>query len=162
MATKPSLPPDNPAEDIVTAEELAAYLKVDPHTVLNWAKAGIIPESFRVGRTVRFSLEAVKASLDVNNAGEGRYVELASAALKLMLGDEYARTPALDPDTITVVELQEIQRQVDLQSPQLMGLETPQERAYFAEAVLDAARYAAKLGKWPPKNKSDSADTCDA
>ena len=35
---------------------------------------GIIPEAFRVGRTVRFSLEAVKASLDVNNAGDGRYV----------------------------------------------------------------------------------------
>ena len=63
MATQPSLPPDNLAEDIVTAEELAAYLKVDPHTVLNWAKAGIIPEAFRVGRTVRFSLSAVKSCL---------------------------------------------------------------------------------------------------
>jgi excisionase family DNA binding protein len=59
MATSPSLPSDNPAEDIVTAEELAAVLKVDPHTVLNWAKAGIIPEAFRVGRTVRFSRDAV-------------------------------------------------------------------------------------------------------
>ena len=89
--------------------------------------------------------------LDVNNAGEGRYVELASAALKQMLGDEYARTPALDPGTITVFELQEIQRQVDLHSPQLMDLKSPQERAYFAEAVLEAARVVAKLGLWPFK-----------
>ena len=97
MATSPSLPPDPPA-DIVTAEELAAVLKVDPHTVLNWAKAGIIPEALRVGRTVRFSLDAVNASLDVNNAGEGRYVEMISLALKVMLGIDYARTPSIDPD----------------------------------------------------------------
>ena len=68
-------------------------LKVDPHTVLNWAKAGIIPEAFRVGRTVRFSRDAVNASLDLNNAGEGRYVEMTSLALKCMLGIDYARMP---------------------------------------------------------------------
>jgi hypothetical protein len=68
-------------------------LKVDPHTVLNWAKAGIIPEAFRAGRTVRFSRDAVNASLDLNNAGEGRYLEMTSLALKCMLGIDYARMP---------------------------------------------------------------------
>ena len=149
MATSPSLPPDNPAEDIVTAEELAAVLKEDPHTVLNWAKAGIIPEAFRVGRTVRFSRDAVKASLDLNNAGEGRYVEMTSLALKCMLGIDYARTPNIDPDSITVAELVEIKRQMDVHTAYLRDLPTPQERAHYAEGVLDAARVLAKEGKNP-------------
>lgn len=149
MATPPSLPSDSPAEDIVTAEELAAVLKVDPHTVLNWAKAGIIPEAFRVGRTVRFSLDAVNASLDLNNAGEGRYVEMISLALKSMLGTDYARTPNIDPDSITMAELEEIKQQMDLHAAHLEELATPQERAHYAEGVLDAARVVAKQGKTP-------------
>jgi excisionase family DNA binding protein len=149
MATPSSLPPDTPAEDIVTAEELASRLKVDPHTVLNWAKAGIIPEAFRVGRTVRFSLDAVKASLDLNNAGEGRYVELTSLALKCMLGIDYARTPNIDTDTITMAELDEIKRLMDVHTADLKALPTPQERAHYAEGVLDAARVLAKEGKQP-------------
>ena len=108
------------------------------------------------GRTVRFSLEAVKASLDVNNAGKGRYVELASSALKVILGLEYARTPALDPESLTVLELEEIRRQVDLHSAGLKALATPQERAHYAEAVLEAARVVAKLGKWPFKDSGNS------
>jgi len=147
MATPPSLPPATPPEDIVTAEELAAFLKVDPHTVLNWAKAGIIPEALRVGRTVRFSLDAVKASLDVNNAGEGRYVELISLALKTMLGIDYARTPNLDPDSITVTELSDIKHQMDLHAANLKNLATPQERAHYAEGVLEAARFVVKQGR---------------
>ena len=54
-----------PTDDLQTTEEIAAFLKVDPKTVFNWAKIGIIPEAFRVGKTVRFSLEAVKASLKI-------------------------------------------------------------------------------------------------
>jgi excisionase family DNA binding protein len=148
MATSPSLPPDPPA-DIVTAEELAAVLKVDPHTVLNWAKAGIIPEALRVGRTVRFSLDAVNASLDVNNAGEGRYVEMISLALKVMLGIDYARTPNIDPDSITVAELHEIKHHMDLHADNLKTLTAPQERAHYAEGVLMAARLVAKQRKMP-------------
>ena len=49
-----------PSGDLHTAEEIAAYFKVDPKTVLNWAKAGIIPEALRTGRVVRFSLDAVR------------------------------------------------------------------------------------------------------
>ncbi len=56
---------DIPPTDLHTTEEIAAFLKVDPKTVSNWAKGGIIPEAFRVGKTARFSLEAVKASLDM-------------------------------------------------------------------------------------------------
>ena len=50
MASTPSSPgfTDEP-NDLHTAEEMAAFLKVDPKTILNWAKAGIIPEAFRVG-----------------------------------------------------------------------------------------------------------------
>ncbi|MEX1116353.1 MAG: helix-turn-helix domain-containing protein [Akkermansiaceae bacterium] len=59
-------PSENPPNDLQTAEEIATFLKVDPKTVFNWAKTGIIPEAFRVGKTVRFSLEAVKASLEIN------------------------------------------------------------------------------------------------
>lgn len=69
------IPPGVVPQDLHTAEEVAEYLKVDPKTVLNWAKSGIIPEAFRVGRTVRFSLEAVKASLNVNTVGGGRKFE---------------------------------------------------------------------------------------
>lgn len=149
MAKSPSPPSENPAEDLATTEELAAVLKVDPHTVLNWAKAGIIPEAFRVGRTVRFSLDAVKASLDLNNAGEGRYVEMVSLALKILLGDDYARSPSIDPDSITVAELGEIKHQVELHAANIGTLTTPQERAHYAEGVLEAARLVAKLRKQP-------------
>jgi excisionase family DNA binding protein len=147
MATSPSLPSDNQADDIVTAEELAAVLKVDPHTVLNWAKAGIIPEAFRVGRTVRFSLDAVNASLDVNNAGEGRYVEMVSLVMKLILDSDYARTPSIDTDSITVAEIAEIERLRDLHAANLEKLPTVQERAHYAEGVLEAARLVAKHAK---------------
>ena len=67
--------PDNftniPPNDLQTPEEIAAFLKVDPKTVFNWAKIGIIPEAFRVGKTARFSLEAVKASLKMNRPDLG-------------------------------------------------------------------------------------------
>jgi hypothetical protein len=63
----PRTMPDNftkiPPNDLQNSEEIAAFLKVDPKTVFNRAKTGIIPEAFRVGKTARFSLEAVKASL---------------------------------------------------------------------------------------------------
>jgi len=149
MATSPSLPAGNPPADIVTAEELAAILKVDPHTVLNWAKAGIIPEAMRVGRTVRFSLEAVTASLDINNAGEGRYVETVSMALKVMLGGDFRRTPSFVPGSINVAALAEIKLQMQLHETNLKELTTTQARAHYAEGVLEAARFVVRQG-WKP------------
>lgn len=61
-----------PPNDLQTTEEIAAFLKVDPKTVFNWAKTGIIPEAFRVGKTARFSLEAVNASLKMKRPDLGR------------------------------------------------------------------------------------------
>jgi len=72
----PRTMPDNvtkiPPNDLQTPEEIAAFLKVDPKNVFNWVKIGIFPEAFRVGKTARFSLEAVKASLQMNRPDMGR------------------------------------------------------------------------------------------
>ncbi len=68
--------PDNftkiPPNDLQTTEEIAAFLKVYPKTVFNWANIGIIPEAFRVGKTARFWLEAVKASVKMKCPDLGR------------------------------------------------------------------------------------------
>jgi excisionase family DNA binding protein len=131
-------------QDLHTAEEIAEVLKVDPKTVLNWAKAGVIPEAFRVGRTVRFSLEAVKASLNVNCAGEGRSVELAVLALKLVFGDDFPKLTDLDPGSITVDENAEIERLRAIHATALEDLKTPQERFAYAEGALEAAKILAR------------------
>jgi excisionase family DNA binding protein len=133
--------------DLYTAEEIAEVLKVDPKTVLNWAKAGIIPEAFRVGRTVRFSLEAVKASLDVNCAGEGRRVELAVLALKLVFGDDFPKLPNLDTGSITIDETTEIKRLCAIHAAALEELKTPQERFAYTEGALDAAKMAVERSR---------------
>lgn len=130
--------------DLYTAEEIAAFLKVDPKTVLNWAKDGIIPEAFRVGRTVRFSQDAVKASLDVNFAGEGRSVELVVMALSLVIGPGFPRIPKVDLGSITIDELAEIKRLCATYAADLDELKTPEERAAYAEGVLNAARLVAR------------------
>jgi len=127
-----------------TAEEIAEVLKVDPKTVLNWAKAGIIPEAFRVGRTVRFSLEAVKASLDVNCTGDGRSVELAALALKRALGDDFPKLSNVDPGSITMDESAEINRLCAIHAAAIEDFKTPQERFSYAEGALEAARMLAR------------------
>lgn len=131
-------PVDETPADLYTAEEIAEYLKVDPKTVLNWAKSGIIPEAFRLGRTVRFSLEAVKACLDVNCAGGGRRFELVVLALKVVLGNDFHRYPKLDLGSITRDEVEEVKRLCDDFTKGLDGIESPQERNAFAEGVIDA------------------------
>ncbi len=146
------MPPSQPAEnpqpsDLMTAEEAGAYLKVDPHTVLNWGKAGIIPEAIRVGRTVRYSKHAVDMALNMNRNGEGREVELVSLALKTMLGIEFARSPSIDPNSLTLAELTEIKRQMDSHEDNLRNLATVEERSHYSEGVLEAARIVARLGK---------------
>ena len=132
--------------DLHTAEEIAAVLKVDPKTVLNWAKAGIIPEAFRVGRTVRFSLDAVKAALDVNSAGAGRRVELVTLALKITLGVDFPRAPRLELGSVTMDERAEVERLCAVYREETEGLDTPQERFHFAQNVLDAAEILARIG----------------
>jgi excisionase family DNA binding protein len=132
--------------DLHTAEEIAAFLKVDPHTVLNWAKTGIIPEAFRVGRNVRFSLDEVKASLDINNAGEGRFVELVVMSLSLVFGPNFPRIPKVDLKSITLAEVEELNRLCAAYSADLDTLGSPQECFAYAEGVLEAAREVKREG----------------
>ena len=131
-------------EGLHTCEEIAKFLKVDPHTVLNWAKDGIIPEAFRVGRTVRFNLDAVLSSLNVNMAGEGRSVELVVLALSLTFGPAFPRIPKVDLGSITVDELAEIKRLCAAYAADLDTLGTLEECAAYAEGVLEAARLLAR------------------
>lgn len=143
--------PGDAHDELHTAEEIAAFLKVDPKTVLNWAKSGIISKAFRVGRIVRFSLDAVKVSLDVNSAGEGRYVELVVMALSLVFGPNFPRIPKLDLGSITTDELEELKKLCTAYSGDLDSLETPQECFAYAEGVLEAARAVAKMGSGPAR-----------
>ena len=142
-STSPTAATDTP-DDLHTAEEIAAFLKVDPKTVLNWAKDGIIPEAFRVGRTVRFSLDAVRSSLDVNCAGDGRSVELAVMALSLVIGPSFRKIPKVDLGSITVDEVAELRRLYAAYSADLDKLETPEECAAYAVGALEAARMVAR------------------
>ncbi len=45
---------------LVTAEEVAALLKVSPKTIYRWAQEGVLP-AFREGRLVRFLQTDVEA-----------------------------------------------------------------------------------------------------
>ena len=147
MPASPSDPDTGVSPDeLHTAEEIAAVLKVDPKTVLNWAKSGIIPEAFRVGRTVRFSLDAVKDSLNVNSAGEGRYVELVVMALSFVFGPNFPRIAQLDLGSITMDEVAMLKKLCAAYYDDLEHLETPQDCFLYAEGVLAAARIVAKTG----------------
>ena len=50
--------------DFITTSELAARLRVAPHTVARWAGAGQIPAIKITPRTYRFRWEDVLRSLD--------------------------------------------------------------------------------------------------
>ena len=148
MSASPSDRTTDPTpDDLHTAEEIAAFLKVDPKTVLNWAKSGIIPEAFRVGRTVRFSLDAVKDSLNVNSAGEGRQVELVVMALSLVFGSNFPRIPKVDLGSITQDEMEQVKKLCMAYAGDLEHLGGPQEQFAYAEGVLAAARAVAKMGE---------------
>lgn len=136
--------PIDPSDELHTAEEIAAFLKVDPKTVFNWAKSGIIPEAFRVGKTVRYSKDAVKTTLGLG--GEGRRVELVVMALSLIFGPAFPRIPKVDLGSITMDELAELKRLCSAYAADLEFLESPQEQAAYAEGVLAAARAASELG----------------
>ncbi|MCP5428625.1 MAG: helix-turn-helix domain-containing protein [Chromatiaceae bacterium] len=138
--------PGDPPSDLHTAEEIAVFLKVDPKTVFNWAKSGTIPEAFRVGRIVRYSMDAVKASLGLSTGGEGREVELVVMALSLVFGPSFPRIPQVDLGSITVDELAELKRLCAAYAADLDELETPQEQAAYCEGVLEAARIVVRMG----------------
>lgn len=50
--------------ELLTVDEVAAELKINRKTLLNWRALGMGPVGFRVGRGVRYSREAVDQYLD--------------------------------------------------------------------------------------------------
>src|ERR1035437_6886485 len=138
----PTATGDVPA-GLQTAEEIAKFLNMDPHTVLNWAKTGIIPEAFRVGRTVRFDLGLVLNTLQVNTSGEGRSVELVVLALSLTFGPAFPRIPTVDLGSITVAEIAELKRLCAAYAADMDNFVIPQQCAAYADGVLNAARLVA-------------------
>jgi len=133
-----------PPNGLQTAQEVAAHLNVTPRTVLYWAEEGKIPTAFRSGRTVRFRLKDVQASLNVNNSGEGRDVELVVMALKLVFADEYPRMSRIDPDELTIAELGKIRRQCAAYTADMEHLHTPEDRIKYCEGVVESERLLAK------------------
>jgi excisionase family DNA binding protein len=123
-----------------TATEIAAFLNVTPRTVYQWAEEGRIPTAFRNGRTVRFSLDTVMASLNVNYAGQDRNFELVVLALSLVFGPAFPRIPQVDLDSITMHELGRIKRLCAIYADDLANFESAEECGAYAEAVLEAAR----------------------
>ena len=50
--------------DLLTADELAAYLRVSPYTVRDWARKGIVPEVRMSPKIRRFRLADVLRALE--------------------------------------------------------------------------------------------------
>lgn len=143
-----------PETDLYTAEEIATHFKVDPKTIFNWAKAGTIPEAMRVGRVVRFSLDQVRASLDVNTNGEGRSVELVVMALSLVFSPAFPRIPQVDLGSITFDEMEQLKKLCTAYQADLESMETPEECAHYCEGVLAAARLLARgISLEPPDDE---------
>jgi excisionase family DNA binding protein len=57
-SAQPALP------DLMTVDEVAAVVRVNRKTVLNWRAQGLAPEGFRVGKAVLFHRDAVQAWLE--------------------------------------------------------------------------------------------------
>jgi len=55
----------NPASDEITAETVAAILKIKPSTVADWARRNIIP-SYKVGKFRRYSRADILAWMQAN------------------------------------------------------------------------------------------------
>jgi excisionase family DNA binding protein len=137
------MPSNDQSRSLQTAEEIATFLNIEPRTVYYWAESGKIPTAYRVGRTVRFSLDNILDSLNVNLAGEGRSVELVVWALSLTFGRNFPRIPTLDLDTITVAEIAELKRLCAAYAADMEDFVIPQQCSAYAEAVLNAARLVA-------------------
>ena len=137
---------DRPAPDLDelhTAEEIAAYFKVDPKTILNWAKDGSIPEALRIGRVVRFNLADVKSSLNMALGAEGRHMELTVLALN-MVCPGMCRMTRMDPGSVTLDEIKELRRYCEAYLEALDGLVSSEEKVRFCEGVIEAARVSGK------------------
>jgi excisionase family DNA binding protein len=140
MSAKPS---DIPPNDLHTAEEVAAFLKVDPKTVFNWAKSGVIPEAFRVGKTVRFSLEAVKASLEIKCPDMGKSKRSTEDILRLafsMIDPMVFPAPAwmLVEDDLDPRDADHARLVADRHRESIGRLTSIEEKIGYAGGVLDA------------------------
>ncbi|MFD0893814.1 helix-turn-helix domain-containing protein [Luteolibacter ambystomatis] len=135
-----------------TATEIAVHFNVDPRTIHYWAANGSIPVAFRKDKIIRFRLEDVLAANQATpvqmtrtlapQPGEVRSVELSILALSLLLGPEFPRIPTVDLDNITLGEVDEIQRLCSLYETDLNALASFEERAHYAEGVIEGARAA--------------------
>lgn len=52
------------SERLYSAAEIAAIVLVEPRTIHNWARNGLIPVALRIGKTVRFDLDEVSQTLE--------------------------------------------------------------------------------------------------
>lgn len=94
---------DLPRIDVLTAQDVAAILKVNKNTVYNLAKAGTLA-SYNVGRKLRFTLEDVQAYIEASRSArregaapggpvavendDGRHVESAAAGAFVVGGHD--------------------------------------------------------------------------
>jgi hypothetical protein len=59
--TAETIPPKNAAENLLTPEEVAAYLQVSPRTLESWRYKGIGPRFLRVTkRLIRYDLKDIR------------------------------------------------------------------------------------------------------
>jgi len=54
-------------QPLLTADDLAKIFNVSSRTILNWYYDGIIPARIRVGKVIRFELDAVMTALEKIN-----------------------------------------------------------------------------------------------
>jgi len=119
-------------DDLLTAEQIAAVLKVTSRTNLYWEQEGRIPAEFRSGNVVRFRKDTVLRALK-EGATEPRSVQLASFALYVALNKELPLAIPINVDSLTALEQEEIKRQVEAYLPEIEALESTQARASYAD-----------------------------
>lgn len=92
-ATPPAVvPPAPPARAFLNGRQLAAALGVSRRTLTTWNQRRIIP-SIRVGRVLRYELEAVKTALRSHGRSAAR--PSASPASAPRIGDDSGTTAAV-------------------------------------------------------------------
>ena len=58
-------------DEFLTVEQAALLLKIQPSTVKEWARAGKIPGSFKVGKTWRFNRRVMLEEMGRGQGKEG-------------------------------------------------------------------------------------------
>lgn len=91
-ATPDATPPTPPARAFLNGRQLAAALGVSRRTLTTWNQRRVIP-SIRVGRVLRYELEAVKTALRSHGRSAAR--PSASPASAPRIGDDSGTTAAV-------------------------------------------------------------------